>query len=194
MRVITGSAKGRKLLAVPGDRTRPITDRTKAALFDVLGRSVIDSRFLDLFGGTGGVGIEALSRGAAEVLFVEIDRLAVRTIGENLRRTGLADRAHVVRGDALAFLRQSNLEPFDFIYVAPPQYQGLWLKTLQTIGLHPSLLAPEAEVIVQIHPKEREDVALQSLELSDERRYGSTLLLFWRPSPPIDEARLDQLE
>jgi len=194
MRVITGSAKGRKLLAVPGDRTRPITGRTKAALFDVLGRSVIDSRFLDLFGGTGSVGIEALSRGAAEVYFVETDRLAVRTIGENLRRTGLADRAHVVQGDAFAFLRQSHGQPFDFIYVAPPQYRGLWVKTLQIIDLHAAVLALEGEVIVQIHPKEREAVALQSLALSDERRYGSTLLLFWRPSAPIDESEQDQGE
>ncbi|HUW10288.1 MAG TPA: 16S rRNA (guanine(966)-N(2))-methyltransferase RsmD [Anaerolineae bacterium] len=194
MRVITGSAKGRKLLAVPGDRTRPITDRTKSALFSILGQSVVDSRFLDLFGGTGGVGIEALSRGAAEVVFVEIDRLAVRTIGENLRRTGLADRAHVVRGDSFAFLSQSHAQPFDFIYVAPPQNLGLWLKTLQTIDLYPSLLAPEAEVIVQIHPKERQDLALHSLELLDERTYGSTRLLFWGPPAPVGEAEQGRVE
>ena len=179
MRVITGSAKGRKLLSVPGQHTRPITDRVKTALFDTLGQQVGGCRFLDLFSGTGSVGIEALSRGAAEVLFVEINRQALRTIGENLRRTGLAERAHVVPGDAFTFLRRPELGPFDVIYVAPPQYRRLWAKALQAIDARPSLLAEGGQVIVQIHPKELEALELQHLKLADQRRYGSTLLLFW---------------
>jgi 16S rRNA (guanine(966)-N(2))-methyltransferase RsmD len=179
MRVIAGSAKGRKLLAVPGERTRPITGRTKVALFDILGQGIIGCRFLDLFGGTGSVGIEALSRGAAAVVFVEISRPGLRTIGENLRRTGLAERAHVVRGDAFAFLQRPAVEPFDVVYVAPPQYQRLWVKALQAIDDHPLLLAEDGQVIVQMHPKEQEPLPLQHLHLVDERRYGSTLLLFW---------------
>jgi len=180
MRVIAGSAKGRRLLSVPGQRTRPITDRVKAALFDTLGQQVVGCRFLDLFGGTGSVGIEALSRGAAEVVFVEINRQALRTIGENLRRTGLAERARIVQGDAFAFLQRPDLEPFDVIYVAPPQYRRLWVKALQAIDARPSLLAEDGQVIVQIHPKEQETLELQHLKLADQRRYGSTLLLFWR--------------
>lgn len=182
MRVIAGSAKGRKLLSVPGRRTRPITDRVKAALFDTLGQQVVGCRFLDLFGGTGSVGIEALSRGAAEAVFVEINRQALRTINENLRRTGLAERAHVVRGDAFAFLQRPDLEAFDIIYVAPPQYRGLWAKALQLIDSRPSLLTENGQVIVQIHPKEMEPVELQHLELMDQRHYGSTSLLFWELS------------
>ena len=180
MRVIAGSAKGRRLLSVPGQRTRPITDRVKAALFDTLGQQVVGGRFLDLFGGTGSVGIEALSRGAAEVVFVEINRQALRTIGENLRRTGLAERARIVQGDAFAFLQRPDLEPFDVIYVAPPQYRRLWVKALQAIDARPSLLAEDGQVIIQIHPKEQETLELQHLKLADQRRYGSTLLLFWR--------------
>lgn len=180
MRVIAGSAKGRRLLSVPGQRTRPITDRVKAALFDTLGQQVVGCRFLDLFGGTGSVGIEALSRGAAEVVFVEINRQALRTIGENLRRTGLAERARIVQGDAFAFLQRPDLEPFDVIYVAPPQYRRLWVKALQAIDARPSLLAEDGQVIIQIHPKEQETLELQHLKLADQRRYGSTLLLFWR--------------
>ena len=179
MRVITGSAKGRKLLSVPGQHTRPIADRVKTALFDTLGQQVGGCRFLDLFSGTGSVGIEALSRGAAEVLFVEINRQALRTIGENLRRTELAERAHVVPGDAFTFLRRPELGPFDVIYVAPPQYRRLWVKALQAIDAHPSLLAEDGQIIVQIHPKEQVELELQHLELVEQRRYGSTLLLFW---------------
>lgn len=179
MRVITGSAKGRKLLSVPGQHTRPIADRVKTALFDTLGQQVGGCRFLDLFSGTGSVGIEALSRGAAEVLFVEINRQALRTIGENLRRTELAERAHVVPGDAFTFLRRPELGPFDVIYVAPPQYRRLWVKALQAIDARSSLLTEDGQVIVQIHPKEQEELELQHLELVDQRRYGSTVLLFW---------------
>ena len=187
MRVIAGSAKGRKLLSVPGQRTRPITDRTKAALFDTLGQQVVDCRFLDLFGGTGSVGIEALSRGAAEAVFVEISRPALRTIGENLRCTELAERAHVVRGDAFAFLQRPNVGPFDVIYVAPPQYQRLWVKALQAIDARPPLLAEDGQVIVQIHPKEQEPCELERLEMVDQRRYGSTLLLFWETMERMDK-------
>ncbi|MER3469301.1 MAG: 16S rRNA (guanine(966)-N(2))-methyltransferase RsmD, partial [Thermoflexus sp.] len=99
MRVISGSAKGRRLKSLPGAGTRPIADRVKTALFDILGASVVGARVLDLFAGTGSVGIEALSRGAAEAVFVEKDPRAVRVLRENLQRTGLADRARVVRGD-----------------------------------------------------------------------------------------------
>ncbi|MBN2303959.1 MAG: RsmD family RNA methyltransferase, partial [Anaerolineae bacterium] len=90
MRVIAGSAKGRKLKMVPGDSTRPVMDRVKEALFNILGTSVMDCSFLDLFAGTGSVGIEALSRGAERAVFVDMDRFAIRTIHENLALTRLA--------------------------------------------------------------------------------------------------------
>jgi 16S rRNA (guanine(966)-N(2))-methyltransferase RsmD len=188
MRVITGSAKGRRLQAVPGDATRPITDRVKEALFSILGASIEGARFLDLFGGTGAVGIEALSRGAARAVFVEMDRAALRTIGHNLQLTGLAERARVVRGDAFRFLAQAGEEQFDFVYIAPPQYHGLWSKALLAVEKS-AVLAPAACVIVQIHPKEYAEVALTRLELTDQRRYGSTLLVFYRLKPaPADLA------
>lgn len=179
MRVISGRAKGRRLIAVPGDTTRPITDRVKEALFDILQMQVAGSRWLDLFGGTGGVGIEALSRGAAHCTFVERDRRALQIIRRNLQATGLVASAEVVHGDAFAYLRRADVGPFDFIYVAPPQYQGLWRRALAAIDEHPDLLSTEGLVIIQIHPREAEDAPLRSLWLDDERRYGSTLLRFY---------------
>src|SRR5512139_2303530 len=106
MRVIAGSAKGRNLASVPGDSTRPITDRTKAALFSILtsAEMVEGKRYLDLFGGTGAVGIEALSRDADEAVFCEKDRKALETLRRNLQDTGLAERARVIPGDAFAYL------------------------------------------------------------------------------------------
>jgi 16S rRNA (guanine966-N2)-methyltransferase len=178
MRVIAGIAKGRRLESVPGDSTRPVTDRTKEALFSIIGAAIAGARFLDLFGGTGAVGIEALSRGAARAVFVERDRLALKTIGHNLQSTGLAESAHVVVGDAFKYLNRSK-DIFEFVYIAPPQYKGVWIKALQ--ALDPlDILVEDGYAIAQIHPREREDVELSSLRLVDERRYGSTLLLFFR--------------
>jgi 16S rRNA (guanine(966)-N(2))-methyltransferase RsmD len=180
MRVITGSARGRKLKEVPGDTTRPITDRAKEALFSILGDWIIDARLLDLFGGTGAVGIEALSRGAAHAIFVEIAGPAYRVIQENLTVTQLADRATVIKGDAFHYLAGAHPQPFDVIYVAPPQYQGLWLNALRMIDERPEMLTDDGVVIVQIFPKEYEEIPLTSLEGYDERRYGGVLLCFYQ--------------
>ncbi len=182
MRVISGTAKGKKLKAVPGDTTRPITDRTKEALFNIFGNWIIEARILDLFGGTGAVGIEALSRGAAHVTFIDKSPAATRTIGENLRTTNLAARAFVKRVDAFKFLNQpsNNLDPFDLIYIAPPQYKDLWARAIQFFdGQLDNWLLPDGAVVVQIHPVEYHALALQNLDLYDKRKYGSTLLCFY---------------
>jgi 16S rRNA (guanine(966)-N(2))-methyltransferase RsmD len=180
MRVIAGAAKGHPLAAVPGDSTRPITDRTKAALFSILtsAEMVEGKRYLDLFGGTGAVGIEALSRYASEVVFCEKNRNALQTLRRNLDATGLAERARVVAGDAFAYLARPDLAPFDVIYIAPPQYKGMWLKALQLVDARPELIAPDGLVIVQIFPKEWSETTLAHLVETDRRQYGSTALHF----------------
>jgi 16S rRNA (guanine966-N2)-methyltransferase len=180
MRVISGRAKGRKLKMAPGDSTRPITDRVKENLFNIYGPAVQGSRWLDLFAGTGQVGIEALSRGAAEVLFVDNAREAIRTIYDNLRHTGLTEGSTVLRQDAFAYLRQAANRRFDVIFVAPPQYKGIWSRVLAELDQEPeSHLAEDGVIIVQIDPNEYEEVTLQQLELVDQRRYGSTMLCFY---------------
>ena len=113
MRVIAGRAKGRRLLPVPGEGTRPITDRAKEALFSILGADVIYARVLDLFAGTGGVGIEALSRGARHVTFVEKAGQAVDILRQNLKATRLEAGAQVERADVFRYLEQTPREPFD---------------------------------------------------------------------------------
>ena len=178
MRVISGSAKGRNLQSVPGDSTRPITDRVKEALFNIFGADIVDARFLDLFGGTGGVGIEALSRGAAHAVFIEKNRKAQETIKANLLLTRLSDRAEIVRGDAFAYLRNVP-QPFHYIYIAPPQYQRLWIDALSLLDEQPGWLADDGEIIVQIHPKEYEAAPLEHFEEIEQRQYGSTLLVFY---------------
>lgn len=178
MRVIAGEAKGRRLKMVPGSSTRPIGERVKEALFGILGDMVVDARFLDLYAGTGSVGIEALSRGARSAVFVDRGRQAIATIKDNLSHTRLGDRARVVKSDVFAFLRKRDLESFDLIYVAPPQYEGLWAKTLRALD-QTSLLSPDGLVVVQIYPKEYEELELENLQLTGQRKYGSTMLCFY---------------
>lgn len=184
--MIAGRAKGRRLEAVPGDTTRPITDRAKEALFSILGDAIPGARFLDLFGGTGAVGIEALSRGAAHATFVDVEPRAVATIRANLARTGLTDAARVVRGDAFAVLRKGAGGAYDQVYIAPPQYRGLWRRALELVDAAPELLAPGGLAIVQIHPREEEDVALSHLVEVDRRLYGSVRLLFYARRSDVD--------
>ncbi|MCI0521903.1 MAG: 16S rRNA (guanine(966)-N(2))-methyltransferase RsmD [Chloroflexi bacterium] len=186
LRVISGSARGRKLRPVPGDSTRPITDRVKESLFDIIGNDIAGASLLDLFGGTGSVGIEALSRRAEFACFLDLNRLAVQTIHANLQHTGLQAHAEVLRMDAFQYLQRPPLRRYDYVYIAPPQYKELWLRALHTLDAQPAWLAPDAWVIVQIHPKEFQPAALHSLELFDQRVYGSTLLCFYQ----INEERV----
>ena len=178
LRVISGTAKGRKLKDVPGDTTRPVTDMVKQALFDILAGDVADSAWWDLFGGTGAVGIEALSRGATFVRFSELGRAASETIRWNLQHTGFEEHAEIRRGDAFAMLASPPDRAFDYVYIAPPQYKGMWSQALLTLDANPGWLSEGAWVIVQIHPREYQKLALKNLEEFDERKYGSTLLVF----------------
>lgn len=178
MRVIAGIAKGRQLLSVPGTATRPITDRVKEALFNILGPRLDGVRVLDLFAGTGSVGIEALSRGAKQAVFVEQSPKALQVLHRNLELTGLVGQAIVVRKDVFRFLVKPVEEPFELIYVAPPQYQGLWIRTLMALD-NTTWLAVDGYIVAQIHPKEYQPLTLQHLVLTDQRRYGSTLLCFF---------------
>jgi 16S rRNA (guanine(966)-N(2))-methyltransferase RsmD len=179
-------------------------DRVKTALFDILSTQVEDAHFLDLFAGTGSVGIEALSRGAQHATFIEMNHTILKLVRENLQITQLADHAETLHSDAFKFLQAYQIQrpsqdtqtphipvlssiagqqrTYDIIYVAPPQYEELAARALFLID-NSTLIAKEGLVIVQIHPKERAGVAAvecQQLVLTEERRYGSTLLMFYQ--------------
>jgi 16S rRNA (guanine966-N2)-methyltransferase len=185
LRIIAGKARGRRLRSVPGDATRPITDRVKENLFNILGADVQGSTWLDLFAGTGSVGIEALSRGADFVRFVDIQRQAIETIRSNLSQTGLQVGSEVLRLDAFQLIAGPADRGFDYIYIAPPQYKALWQRALLALDADPGWLNEDAWIIVQIHPVEDQAISLKKLEEFDRRKYGSTLLLFYRRHTPI---------
>jgi 16S rRNA (guanine966-N2)-methyltransferase len=180
LRVISGTAKGRKLKDVPGDTTRPVTDMVKQALFNILAADVLDSTWWDLFAGTGAIGIEALSRGASFVRFSDLNRAPVETIQANLLSTGLSTQSEVHRGDAFAMLQGVPNRVFDYVYIAPPQYKEMAWKALSLLDENSGWLNDEGSwIIVQIHPREYREMDLQSLEEFDQRKYGSTLLVFY---------------
>ena len=180
IRVIAGSAKGRRLKLVTGNSTRPIMDRVKEALFNIIGQEIVSSTFLDLFAGTGSVGIEALSRGAKQAIFVENNRNAIQTLKFNLEVTQLKHNAIIRHVDVRVFLKkQPAATPFDYIYIAPPQYKDLWLETLNIIDANPRWVSNNTTMIVQIDPTEFEHSIFKHFETYDERRYGQTLLLFF---------------
>lgn len=180
LRIIGGSVRGFKLKDVPGDSTRPITDMVKESLFNILGGDIIDCVFWDLFGGTGSVGLEALSRGASYVLFSDKNRNAINTLKFNIAHTGFSEKSRLVFGDAFSLLRESQGKTFDYIYIAPPQYKEMWLEALKILDENIDNLANDGWVIVQIHPREYQKIDLTMLEQFDERKYGSTLLVFFR--------------
>ncbi|MCQ3938748.1 MAG: 16S rRNA (guanine(966)-N(2))-methyltransferase RsmD [Chloroflexi bacterium] len=179
LRVIAGSAKGRKLKPVPGDTTRPVMDRVKEALFNILAGDVAASRWWDLFSGTGAIGIEALSRGAAFVKFTDLNRAPIETTRENVEHCRFSEQAEIRRGDAFTLLAGKADRQFEYIYVAPPQYQKMWLEALKLIDDHTDWLTEDGTVIVQIDPKEYEEVALNNLVEGEQRKYGNTLLVFY---------------
>ncbi len=203
MQVIAGTAKGRRLEAPRGLDTRPLSARVKASLFDILGDSVEEAQVLDLFAGTGQLGIEALSRGANHATFVERGQQALEVIRRNLQVTGFMAQATVVREDVFTFVRRpatealrqaqgergghplmvspSNHErgrPYSLIIVAPPQSQGMAARAVQALD-GSALLADDALVVVQQFPKEALAEGLQRLTMADRRDYGSTTLVFY---------------
>jgi 16S rRNA (guanine966-N2)-methyltransferase len=186
IRVIGGKAGGRKLHSVPGDSTRPITDRVKEALFNIIAPDIGGASFLDLFAGTGSVGIEAISRGAVFVRFVDHHRNAIRTIHANLDLTGFEGQAEVWRVDAFKLLEDKPDRTFDYIYIAPPQYHELWLRALKDLDDNPGWLSEYAWVIAQIDPLEYQKVDLVNMYEFDQRTYSNTTLVFYIYGSPED--------
>jgi 16S rRNA (guanine(966)-N(2))-methyltransferase RsmD len=185
-RIISGTARGIRLQSVPGDITRPITDRVKEAVFNIISADLVGGNFLDLFGGTGSVGIEALSRGADMATFIDLHSQAVNTIKSNLAATHLESKAKVHQMDAFRYLSGTATQKFDYIYIAPPQYKQFWITALHLVDSHMEWLVDDGWVIVQIHPVELEEITLEHLVEFDRRKYGSTLVLFYEPKEIIE--------
>jgi 16S rRNA (guanine966-N2)-methyltransferase len=177
MRVIAGEWRGRPLKAPPGAATRPTSDRVREALFSILAGRVPGARVLDLFAGSGALGIEALSRGAAEATFVDEAAAAIRAVEANLKAVRAA--AAVRRTDALRFLgaARDRGAQYDLVFLDPPYRQAERLAPALSEAL-PAVLAPGAVAVAESDRRAPLDL---TLPLHDERRYGDTLIRFYGP-------------
>lgn len=181
MRVISGRAKGKRLKAPSGINTRPLTDMIKESLFNVLGLNVAGARFLDLFAGSGAVGIEALSRNAGLVLFVEKDNHAARVIKENLINCGFTEGYEVHRNDvfkSLDLIRKRGLL-FEYIYVDPPfTNEPIFDEVLQALD-KAGILAVEGIIIIRTRRKKTLPLRLHNLEKYRVNDYGESTLHYY---------------
>lgn len=190
MRIISGKGKGKRLTALSSKKTRPILDRVKESLFNILGDSILDSVVLDLFAGTGSLGIEALSRGAKRCLFVDNSTNAVRVIKKNLRDTGFLTKTVVLKINAFrlaGFLKNTHIK-FDLVLVAPP-YKLLdtdcrdrkRIFFLLDECVSREIINEKGVIVLQHHKKQMvSQESFKQLKVIDERRYGTTQLTFLR--------------
>lgn len=183
LRVISGSAKGKKLKAPAGLTTRPITDMIKEALFNILGSSVTGSHFLDLFAGSGSIGIEALSRGANRVIFIDRDAAANRIIYHNLNACGFnVEKFEVHRNDVLSainLLQKRNIK-FDFIYIDPPfTEEGIFEQILLKIDSS-NIIDEEGKLIIRTRRNKRLPENLQQISRYRVNNYGESALHFYQ--------------
>lgn len=178
MRVISGTARGVQLKTPEGLKTRPTSDRVKEALFSIIHFDLPCAKVLDLFGGTGQLGIEALSRGAESAVFVDEGEKACALIRENLRRTKLTDKASVIRGDYLQYL-QTCRETFDIVLLDPP-YAEVFLENALKKLAEIDILNSGA-IIVAERPAEKElPWVFPGFTKSKDYKYGNTVLTLYR--------------
>ena len=178
MRITGGILRGRKIKTRRNNSTRPLLSRLRKSLFDIVGDEIREASFLDLYAGSGAVGIEALSRGAKRLVFVEKKILSVKIIKENLTFCRLFSQSRIWCKDVLTFLSfLLKREEFDFIFIAPPYYRGMQDKTLDIVE---AVNIEKTEIIVQHSPNENVNFTRKNMKIIKQRKYGNTILTFLR--------------
>jgi 16S rRNA (guanine966-N2)-methyltransferase len=181
MRIIGGKAARRRIKAPPGAETRPTADRVREAVFNILGPPPDGARVLDLYAGAGGLGLEALSRGAESAVFVDRSRQATRVLTENAAALAMTDASEIHCADGLRALRRLEAagRRFDWVFVDPPYHSDLGERALAILG-EATLLAPGAVVVVEHDRRRPPAPAVGCLVKADSRRYGDTEVAFYR--------------
>lgn len=183
MRVISGKSRGKKLVSLEGDNTRPTLDRVKEALFNKIQFNVQDAVVLDLFAGSGALGVEALSRGAKEVVFCDKVQEAIKVIKQNVTNTNNLDKSLIINKDyneVLENMAKQN-KKFDLVFLDPPYKTNLAIESLQKIIMS-DLLTEDGIVVIETDDinKEKEILKIEKIEIFDKRKYGSVWLIFIR--------------
>ena len=178
MRVVAGTARGVSLKTPDGMKTRPTTDRVKEAMFSVLHFDLPGAKVLDLFGGTGQLGIEALSRGARSCVFVDENDKACQLIRENLKRTKFEAQAKVIRGDYLQFLRTTG-EKFDIILLDPP-YAEVFLENCLNLITEIDILQTDGIIVTERPVEKKLTMSFDGFSRSKDYKYGNTVVTLYR--------------
>ncbi len=178
MRIIGGEFRGRKLASVPGIKTRPTSDRVREAIFSSLQPVISRSVVLDLFAGTGALGLEALSRGAAKADFVDFEPQAIAVINRNIESLGLAEKTLVNRRESLSFLENCRLDSYDLIFLDPPylyNYHEELLKTIATRGI----LRKNGKIVLETSSKNELSGVYYNMVLAKSKKYGDTKIWYF---------------
>ena len=177
MRIITGSARGCNLKTPKGMKTRPTSDRVKESLFSILGHEVVGKRILDIFAGTGGLGLEALSRGAEHACLV--DKATADVLKYNAEHTHLADRTEIYKGDVFAIMQRLSAQgqEFDVVFCDPPYHLGLWERALLWLDSS-DILADDALIIAEMGGDENDIPPLSHMRILRNQKYGKTTQIY----------------
>jgi 16S rRNA (guanine966-N2)-methyltransferase len=180
MRILAGLYKSRELLAPKGEKTRPTSAKLKESIFNILQNSIEEALFLDLFAGTGAVGLEAISRGCSKAVFVEKDKNTLRFIEENGKKLDCRDKMEIYCVDTFTFLSKWKKEPFDVIFADPPYRMGYGEKLVSMLD-ELNLLKPEGTLFVEEAKQvSLAKIPLKNLKLVKERPFGDTTVWEFR--------------
>ncbi len=175
MRVISGSARGKKLLCAEGKDIRPTLDRVKESIFNMIALDIPESFVLDMFSGSGALGIEALSRGASGAVFLDFDAASVSVTKSNLSSTHLDDLAAVIKTDSIEYIKTTD-KKFDIIFIDPPYESDLYSQSLAAIKEN-SVLSDDGFIVLEHDVETTPDFDISGYEIIKEKKYGRVKIL-----------------
>ena len=179
MRIISGTARGTKLYTLEGKTTRPTLDRVKESLFNIIQNEIINSNFLDVFSGSGAIGLEAASRGAKKVILCDKSKEAINIINKNIEKTHLKEKVELYNLDYELLLKTKIKEKIDIVYIDPPYDSDFVIKSLKNI-IDKELVKDDSTIIIETDDEQRilDDLKEMKVEITDKRKYGRAILIF----------------
>lgn len=179
MRIISGTARGTKLFTLEGQTTRPTLDRVKESIFNIIQSQIINSNFLDVFSGSGAIGLEAASRGAKKVILCDKSKDAINIINKNIEKTHLKEKIELYNLDYETLLKNKIKEKMDIIYIDPPYNSNFAIKTVEYI-IERKIADKNSTIIIETDSEEKilEELKKIDIEITDKRRYGRATLIF----------------
>ena len=179
MRIISGTARGTKLFTLEGQTTRPTLDRVKESIFNIIQSQIINSNFLDVFSGSGAIGLEAASRGAKKVILCDKSKDAINIINKNIEKTHLKEKIELYNLDYETLLKNKIKEKMDIIYIDPPYNSNFAIKTVEYI-IEKKIADKNSKIIIETDSEEKilEELKKIDIEITDKRRYGRATLIF----------------